>query len=256
MFRMTRERSTRTLTLIFVAAAALAFLLNAGHYAPAQRPREGALLVTSLGPADTPAPDILPEIFRANVDGSGRKPLLAKKTVAFDPALSPDGKWIAFVGSTGVDPREEDKGTLALFVMSAHSTGSKRLAENKGAAEHLLAPSWSPDGKRIAFCTFVFGFRGNGTTFHSAPQIHLIDPDGQNRKRLEKADGLNPVWSPDGKRLLFTRLEEESEGTSLWAIDVDGTNPRQLVKQEGKGDTIMGADWSPDGKSLVYAFFF
>ena len=96
--------------------------------------------------------------------------------------------------------------------------------------------------------------KGNGTAFLFAPHIHLIDPDGQNRRRLKNADGLNPVWSPDGKRLLFTRLEREGEGTSLWSVGVDGANPRQLVKQEGKGDTIMGADWSPDGKSLAYAF--
>ena len=108
MFSMTRERSTRALSVIFVAAAALAFPLSASHHAPAQQTREDTLLVTSLGAADTPAPDILPEIFRTNIDGSGRKPLLARKTVAFDPALSPDGKRIVFVGSTGVDAREGD----------------------------------------------------------------------------------------------------------------------------------------------------
>jgi hypothetical protein len=71
MFGMTRQRSTCTVSLIFVTAAALPFPWNAAsHHAPAQQPRGDMLLVTSFGAADMPAPDILPEIFRTNIEGS------------------------------------------------------------------------------------------------------------------------------------------------------------------------------------------
>jgi Tol biopolymer transport system component len=238
----------------------LAFLLSASAILTPSSPivRQGlaqetkveTLLVTSFGTPDVPGPDIMPEIFRINADGTGRKPLLPKKTMAFDPALAPDGKRIVFVATNGREPRD-DKFAWGLFVLNADGSGRKRLTETKKADEYLLAPSWSPDGKKIAFCTFVFGFRGNGTAYSAPPRVHVVDADGQNAKQVEKVAGFNPSWSADGKRLLFTRWEDDGESLSLWGMDADGANPRQLVKPHGKGAMLFGA-WSPDSKALAY----
>jgi Tol biopolymer transport system component len=219
------------------------------HHAAAQEAAAKTILVTSLGTPDVAAPDMLPEIFQINVDGSGRKPLLPKKTIAFDPARSPDGKRIVFVGPTAADLRDE-KTAWGLFVMNADGSGREQLAQTKKLDEHLLAPSWSPDGKQIAYCTMTFGFRGSGTAYSSPPNIHVIDADGKNLKRLDKLTGLNPVWSADGKRLLFTNPKEGAP-TSLCVADADGANVRTVVTPEGRDATIMG-DWSPDGKALAY----
>ena len=136
-----------------------------------------------------------------------------------------------------------------LFVMNADGSAKKGLTETKGPNEFILAPSWSPDGKRIAFCTFVFGISGKGTPFSSPPHISLIDADGKNLKSLDQLGGINPAWSPDGKRLLFTRIAEGK--SSLCSADADGTNVRALVELLGEGTVIFGA-WSPDGKYLAY----
>jgi dipeptidyl aminopeptidase/acylaminoacyl peptidase len=85
---------------------------------------------------------------------------------------------------------------------------------------------------------------------YSPPRVCTIDADGRNLKRLDKLNGVSPVWSPDGKRLLFTRLGKDLE-TGLYVADADGANVRSLLKRNDY-EMITGA-WSPDGKLLAYA---
>jgi Tol biopolymer transport system component len=197
-----------------------------------QEIKQEMLLTTSLSDSE-------PQIFRANGDGSGRKLL----TSGADPALSPDGRRIAFVA-----PTEENKRIVGLYVMNLNGSGRKRLAE-RASGEMALAPSWSPDGKRIAFCTVMGPDKvraARGGLLFQRPCLYFVDADGLNLKRLEEVEGLMPVWSPDGKRLLYTRLLEEGHRSSLYVMEADGTNGRELIK-----DAIMGA-WSPDGRFLAY----
>jgi len=85
---------------------------------------------------------------------------------------------------------------------------------------------------------------------YSPPRVCTIDADGRNPKRLDKLNGVTPVWSPDGERLLFTRLGKDLE-TGLCVADADGTNARSLLKRNDY-EMVTGA-WSPDGKLLAYA---
>jgi Leucine-rich repeat (LRR) protein len=165
------------------------------------------------------------QIFRINADGSGRTQLTVGEEGAIDPALSPDGKRIAFVS----DAR--------LYVMNSDGTGRKSLADRADTA--TVAPSWSPDGKQIAFGVY---FRGpTGGTFRS--RLYVVDADGRNLRQVGDIGGLCAGWSPDRKRLLVTRMGDNG---GLSVMDVDGTNVRELVK-----GAAMGA-WSPDGQSLAY----
>lgn len=233
--------------------AVLSVLLMAVSYktdrAIAQEAGRGILPVTSYGTPDVRGPDILPEIYAINLDGSRRRRLLAKRTVAFDPDLSPDGKRIAFVASNGEELRT-DRHAWVLYVMNADGSGQKRLTETANTAERLLAPSWSPDGKKIAFSTLGWGIGKTGPVMTSPPRVCIIDADGRNLKRLDKLNGVNPVWSPDAKRLLFTRLGKDLE-TGLCVADADGANVRSLLKRNDYA-MVTGA-WSPDGKRLAYA---
>jgi WD40 repeat protein len=191
---------------------------------------------------------MLPQIFLANSQGSAPKRLLPPKTLAFDPALSPDGKRIAFVGSAHPDRRDRDP-ALALVVMKLDGSDRIQLVQREERGQYLLAPRWSPDGGRLAFCTMVFLPRGDGGVYSSPPHIEVIDADGQNRHRLEKVEGLNPAWSADGKRLLFTTIAELGAGLST--VDVDGPHVSELVKPVNAA--MMAGSWSPDGRWLAYA---
>jgi Tol biopolymer transport system component len=194
----------------------------------AQVPKQDTLVTVSPGPVDPRVPRNEPQIFRVNADGSGPKPV----TTGADPALSPNGEQVAFIAS------KEGSRTNGLYVVNVDGSGLKRLKDESYAIS--LAPSWSPDGKRIAFCTVCPDHK----RLFTDPELYVVDADGRNLKRVGKIHGLMPSWSPNGKRLLFTRLEEDR--WDLYATDIDGANARELVK-----DAIMGA-WSPDGEWLAY----
>ncbi len=106
-----------------------------------------------------------------------------------DPAYSPDGSRVAFVGSgaRGYD----------IFAMNADGSGRKQLT-NTGAAD--LQPAWSPDGKKIAFVSNTLAF--NGQTDN---EIWVMNADGTNPGPItnNSYDDILPAWSPDGTKIAF-----------------------------------------------------
>ncbi len=78
----------------------------------------------------------------------------------------------------------------------------------------------------------------------SGGDIMVINPDGAGLRRL--TSGIDPVLSPDGQTVAFTRWEGESG--SLWLIGIDGSNERQVL---GFIKQAKGPDWSPDGTQIV-----
>jgi uncharacterized protein YgiM (DUF1202 family) len=81
----------------------------------------------------------------------------------------------------------------------------------------------------------------------SGGDIMVINPDGTDLRRL--TSGIDPVLSPDGQTVAFTRWQGESG--SLWLIGVDGSNERQVL---GFIKQAKGPDWSPDGSQIVLNF--
>lgn len=81
----------------------------------------------------------------------------------------------------------------------------------------------------------------------SGGDIMVINLNGSGLRRL--TSGIDPVLSPDGQTVAFTRWEGESG--SLWLIGVDGSNERQVL---GFIKQAKGPDWSPDGMQIVLNF--
>ncbi len=86
-----------------------------------------------------------------------------------------------------------------------------------------MYPSWSPDGKRIAWAEQL-----NNTL-----EIFAADADGKNSKQLTKLGGNNayPAWSPDGKKIAFHHWENNTSG-SFYVMDADGDNQKEVLKEE------------------------
>ena len=104
---------------------------------------------------------------------------------------------------------------------------------------HLWSPTYSPDGRRIAF---VHDSGGRG-------QICIMNEDGSNAANISNSDSCDrsPVWSPDGKRLAF--LSDRGGDWDIWVMNGDGGDQRRLAGNPGPD---RAAAWSPDGRRLAW----
>ena len=170
-----------------------------------------------------------------NADGSGRRPLPGGER-GFDPAISPDGRQIVF-------ERVTNPGTSDIFIMNSDGSGTTLLVQGMLFNSE---PTWSPDGCQIAFRS---QHQGNPSPFGI---ISIINADGTGRREVTPPFGPDdfafdggPSFSPDGKRLVFTR------NLALHVINVDGTGFTRLPNEDMAGNPA----WSPDGKRIAYWSF-
>jgi TolB protein len=150
------------------------------------------------------------------LDGTGATTLTTAEqtSVAWNARFSPDGKWIAF---TGQDANRQ----LHIFVVAADGTGLKQLTRFTQDEGRAQGPSWSADGKRLAFQVNRKG----------SSRIWMCDIDGSNlRPVTPQADNVldeSPAWFPDGNRFAFQSTR--SGRMEIWTVNLDGTALRQVT---------------------------
>ncbi|MFP5227595.1 MAG: protein kinase domain-containing protein [Acidobacteriota bacterium] len=147
---------------------------------------------------------------------------------AGDLAFSKDGRWMAYA--------TYPEGALWRCRMD----GSERL-ELTGS--HASRPSWSPDGRHIAFSSTA----GQGR----ASKLYLISADGGAPEQIlaEGEDENNPTWSSDGKQIIFARTPELAgvERIELLRVDIETKRVTPVPGSEG----LFSPRWSPDGRFLA-----
>lgn len=115
------------------------------------------------------------------------------------PALSPDGRRIAYVSTTH-DPEEDHvASTIMLFDIDG---GTER--ELTPGTHNDTAPAWSPDGSHIAFVS----------SREEGEQLWLLPVgEGGEARRLTRGRGgiMQPIWAPDSRRIAFARALSEPE---------------------------------------------
>lgn len=102
-------------------------------------------------------------------------------------------------------------------------------------------PSWSPDGRSLAFTSDRDGNKN----------IYLADFDGSNQRALtaNSANEDNAAWSPDGTQLTFY-AEDGRDRANLFVINRDGSARTKITNFKGRNTTPR---WSPDGKRIAYS---
>jgi len=152
-----------------------------------------------------------------------------------DLAWSPDGQEIIFTG-----PLKLEQAGNNIYVVSMRGE-VRRLTKLEGIRADTL--SFSPDGKKILFTgTKIEKIGMGGYARIGKPDIYIMNADGTNVKILVK-EGAEPVWSPDGKKIVFTSY---CDGLRIAIANADGSNVT-IFPVEGHSPC-----WLPNGKTIVF----
>jgi TolB protein len=154
------------------------------------------------------------EIYVSNLDGSSPRQLTrTRATVNISPRWNPKtGREIAFISDRGGSPQ--------IYIMDSSGANQRPLISRGG---HCDSPSWSPDGRYIAF---TYGGAGSY-------QIFVADvATGQLLQLTSQGRNESPSWSPDSRHLVFQSTRSGS--LEIWQMHIDGSGQRQLTRGGGR----------------------
>lgn len=174
-----------------------------------------------------------PEIWLMNADGSGQHRL----TRGLSPAWSPDGSRIAYASPGDIlCPPGRGPRCTGISTMNADGSGQLRLPHTDGGEY----PSWSPDGKRIAFNSNLSGDH----------VMYIVDVGGSHVVDLcSVGEGWQVDWSPDGVSILFTSHRDHPDNyTDIYVMRPDGSGVKRLTRNRAYTPA-----WSPDGRHIVFS---
>jgi len=137
------------------------------------------------------------EVYVMNSDGSNETRLTNNPVTDICLSWSPDGKNIAFASQRD-DNSDLFYGNSEIYVMNADGSNQTRLTNNPSFD---MAPSWSPDGKKIAFYSLrndVPPEKDERSWYEMNAEIYIMNADGSEQKNITNNPAYDgyPFWSP------------------------------------------------------------
>lgn len=158
------------------------------------------------------------------------------------PAWSPDGEQLSYLRPNGI-------------IMVVRASDMKLIRELKPALTFYIGGAsmrWSPDGRSIAI---------NATDPNGRRGMFRIDAITGEATRipLGAGGGINPMWTPDGKRIVFTRLTTQADPrvAAVMEQDLASGTEREIFRKTGPSPWNPGwmfVESSPDGRSVAAVF--
>jgi TolB protein len=185
------------------------------------------------------------ELYTITDDGGGFRKVTrnTQRRAEIQPAWSPDGTRIAFARSEAC--RVPLGSCYAIWTVHADGTDLRRLTSTRVRVRGRLrplssfAPTWSPDGARIAY---VRGVEPSGATI-----LWVMNAEGTEKRRLAATSSADhPAWSPDGGRIAFSAGGSQD----IYVLDVRDRQVRRLFNTPLLAESLP--DWSPDGQRIAY----
>ncbi|MEO8808893.1 MAG: DPP IV N-terminal domain-containing protein, partial [Rhodanobacter sp.] len=210
------------------------------------------------------------EIDLVDVASGVRRSLTWKRDKLASPRWSPDGKQLAFIAEDAKTKESQ------LYVMPMDGGDASRLTEAKHGVDSF---SWSPDGSRLAYVSAdepanAAAIKAHDDAFQvtdnhflnraalTSSHLWLVPSGGGAARRLTEGtfslstdqldDAPEPVWSPDGHSIAFTRFPGPYWGPSFHSViatvDVAGGTPRLLLPEQAAFDPRFG----PTGTAIAW----
>ncbi|MFB6557957.1 amidohydrolase family protein [Streptomyces sp. NPDC056400] len=207
------------------------------------RATNGAATASASATGERVVAEVQGVLWSLPPDGSPATPLTPPDLEPGRPVFSPDGNQVAMSAYRG--------GTFHIWVMNADGSGLRPLTD--GPFDHR-APAWSPDGRTLAFCSE----RGGDPVAGSPYRIWTVTVTGGHPRRLTglpRQDGpgqdgewedFDPVWSPDGSRVLFVRGTPTGETLTARTI-------ASVAAEPGAGGPVRVEHTVTDGRLLAPA---
>jgi serine/threonine protein kinase len=173
------------------------------------------------------------DLWTMDANGENRKFLTSNTGRNLSPVVSPDNRYIVFSSTRG--------GKQNIWRMNLDGSNPRQLTS--GVAETL--PAISPDGKWVVYA-------GLGTT---RPTLWKVSIDGGDPVEVTHRVSTNPMISPDGKLIAYLYPDSSDPlipPNRIAIMPFDGGDPIKTLSFQPATTVVTIAQWSADGKSILY----